>query len=641
MLRATFLLVVLSGMCVGQDQPANDKQVQAFWQAARQGDVAAVEQLVKDGVPIDAVTEFNCGAVYFAANRNQAKVIRTLAKLGANVNLRDTDYGFTPVQMGAWLGHTDATAALIEAGADRSDASGSAFAAASNGHADTVRMIAVKLELEKGQLTALWNVAQNAGASEVCRVLEELGVTPPKSAGGAREPEPAATPSDTDASFDFESDRAIPVNRAMNWTAFRGASRTGIADGQHPPAAFDLESGRNVRWSVPVPGLGMSSPIVWDGRVYITTAVSSATRQSIEDNGLGWIAAVPEDVPHEWKVMCYDLATGDLVWDRVACEGKPRNRRHWKASQANPTCVTDGRNLVVSFGSEGLYCFDLDGGLRWKTDLGDLNTGWYIDSTFAWGFASSPIIHGDKVILQCDIFDEPFLAAYRLSDGERVWMTKREGELPSWGTPLVVSGQERTELVTNATKAVRGYDPSTGRLLWEIRGNSTITVSSPVAANGLIVATGGYKTPKPIYVVKAGVASGDVTPEAGGGSDSVAWSRQTGGTYIVTPLLYRGLLYMCRQNGVMTVLDPQTGEQKYQQRLRTGPITASPVAADGRLYFVGEDGRVVVIAAGEEFRQIATSRLGAASLCTPAVSDGHIIFRTVKGLVAVAHTKKE
>ena len=642
-LLSTVLLILTFGSLNAQ---VPDEKTKAYWEAARTGNIEQVKQQIKNGVEVDAVTEFNCGAIYFAANRNQAEVIKLLAAEGANVNLRDTDYGFTPVQMAAWLGHTEATDVLIDAGATRGDVVGSCFAAASNGHAETVKLIVQKLKIPEGQLNALWGTANGAGHKNVCKVLEELGAKPKKESDKSEsenkdnsdtKPEKESEPEKS--TFDFESDKAMPVAKAGNWPAFRGKNREGVADGQHPPAGFDLSSNRNIKWQKPVEGLGLSSPVIWNGRVFITTAVSSQTKQTVDDGGLGWIDAVPEDVPHLWKVQCYDLETGSRQWDVVACKGEPKSQRHWKASQANPTCVTDGKNLVACFGSEGLFCFDLDGNPKWKKDLGDLSNGWYIDSTFPWGFASSPVIYQNTVIVQCDVFRDPFIAAYSLDDGKEIWKTKREGELSSWGTPTVVYGSQRDELITNASKAVRGYDPKTGELLWQVNGNSTITVSSPVAAGGLMVATGGYKTPKPIWCIRAGKGKGDITPETDASSDAVVWSRQNGGTYIVTPLMYRGRLYMCKLNGVVSVYDPETGDKKYQHRLKTGQITASPVAADGRIYFVGENGRVVVINAGDSFEQISTNELGESSLASPAISDGTIVFRTVTGLVAVAHDR--
>ncbi|MEM9409896.1 MAG: PQQ-binding-like beta-propeller repeat protein [Planctomycetota bacterium] len=618
-----------------------DDRTQAYWEAARTGDLAAIESAIKDKLDLNSVTEFNCGAIYFAANRNQAKVIRLLAKAGADVNLRDTDYGFTPVQMAAWLGHTDATEALIDSGATKDDVIGSCYAAASNGHAETVKLIVQKMEIPKTQLSTIWKTAHNSGAENVCKVLEELGATPLETDKDGDNDGAVTTPNQSagNTKFDFESDRPVPINKPKNWLAFRGDGRSGNGDGQYPPAAFDLKAKRNIRWTVPVEGLGLSSPVIWNNRIYITTAVSSSTKQTVDDGGLGWIASVPENIPHEWKVLCFDLETGEKVWERTACKGKPKSARHWKASQANPTCVTDGKNLVACFGSEGLYCYDLDGNEKWSQEIGDLTNGWYIDSTFPWGFASSPIIYKEKVILQCDVYKEPFIAAYNIEDGQQVWKTKRENELSSWGTPLVVAAEGRGELITNASKSVRSYNPDNGELLWQIDGNSTITVSSPIAADGVMVATGGYKTPKPIYVVRTGVGNGNITPETDQSSESIVWSRQNGGTYIVTPLMYRGRLYMCKQNGILSVYDPASGERKYQQRLKTGPITASPVAADGKVFFVGEDGRVVVIVAGDKFEQVSMSQLGESSLATPAISNGTIVFRTVKKLVAISHDR--
>ena len=640
----TFLLLVL----VLTPAAAVADDVEDFFQAARDGDVETINRLLDTGLDVDAVTEFNCGAMYFAANRNQAEVIRILVQRGGDANLRDTDYNFTPVQMAAWLGHTEATKALLDGGANRSDAIGSCFAAASNGHTETVELLIAELEIAGSQLNALWSTANSSGHAETCETLVRLGAKPPEKSKSA-EKEPASKPNEKNAdlaktTFDFSQDRPQPIVRSTNWPEFRGLDRTGVADGQYPPIAFDRTSKRNVLWSRSVDGLGLSSPIVWNGRVFITTAVSEATEQTVDDQGRGWIDAVPEEVPHEWQVICIDLKSGETIWQQTAATGVPRARRHWKASQANPTCATDGKHLIASFSSEGLFCFDMDGNLLWAKDLGVLDSGWYIDSSFEWGFASSPIIYDNTVIVQCDVHGDSFVAAFSLADGREVWKTSRE-ELPSWGTPTVYRGSQN-ELVLNASKTICAYNPDNGALLWEIHGNSPITVASPVIANELIVTTGGYKTPQPIYVVRPG-ARGDITPSQEAEEDkdsateetdeSIVWSQQKGGVYIVTPLLYRGALYLCKQNGVLSCFDPESGEQLFQKRLPCGEITASAVAADGHIYFVGETGKVVVLQAAREYNELAVSELGEATLATPAISDGVILFRTVKGLIAAAH----
>ncbi len=608
-----------------------------LWQAARAGDVARVKALLAAGVPVDARTEFDVSALYFAANANRPEVIAVLAAAGADLTVKDNDYGFSAMSMAAWLGHTEAVEALIEAGVPAGEAIGGFFAAVSNGHGETMRAILARGLVPAPQIDAAVGVAMRSGHPQVVEVLRAAGAT--AEAAAPEEPEAAAGARAADAAeavaraLDAELDKPRPVGDPRNWPEFRGPARSGVADGQHPPASWDLESGRNVLWRVAVEGLGHSSPVVWGDRVFITTATSELTEQSVDDRGRGWINGVEEAVEHTWELHAYGLASGELLWKRVARTGVPVARRHWKASQANPTCATNGEVVVASFGAEGLYAYDLDGELLWRRELGRLNAGWYVDATFEWGYASSPVLWRDRVIVQADVHGRSFVAAYALADGRELWRTERD-ELPAWGTPTVVPGSERDELVLNASKAIVAYDPADGRELWRIRGNSPITVASPIAGDGLIVASGGYRTPKPIYVVRAGGARGDVTPPDGEGNAAVAWSSQTDGVYGVTPLLYRGVLYLCRNNGVLLARDAASGEELYKERLG-GRYTASPVAADGRIYFTAEDGVVTVVEAGREFRVLTRNELGAPALATPAISAGKIVLRTVRELIGV------
>jgi len=616
-----------------------------FWQAARDGDVATVRKMLAAGMDVNAKTQFECTALIFAANANRAGVIRVLVEAGADLDAKDNSYGFTAMQMASWLGHTEAVQALLDGGVGPDDAIGAFFAAATNGHAETVKAIVDRELVPKAQLDAGLATAIGAEADDVADVLRKAGASAPEKpqekqaetqASDTKEP-PATKPDP----YNLKLDKPVKVWRAANWPEFRGARRSGTADGQHPPVAWDLASSRNVAWKVPIEGLGFSSPVIWDGRVYITTAASSATEQTIDDGGLGWIAAVEETVEHRWELHAYELRSGKLLWKRIVRRGVPQSQRHWKGSQANPTCATDGRYVIASFGSEGLFAYDMDGKAVWSKQLGELNAGWYLDPTFQWGYASSPTIDGDRLFLQVDVHGDSFVAAYELASGKELWRTRRE-EIPSWGTPLVHRNAKHAELVLNASGAVVGYDPSTGKELWRVRGNSPITVASPIGNGDLIYATGGYKQPKPIYAVRAG-ARGDVTPaedQVGKATPALAWNSQTDGVYIVTPLVYRGVIYLCKNNGVLTAYDAGSGEKIYRERL-PGSFTASPVAADGHIYFTSEEGHVIVLQAGREFKTIATSELDSAALATPAISDGHIVFRTVKQLIGVGFPQRQ
>jgi len=425
------------------------------------------------------------------------------------------------------------------------------------------------------------------------------------------------------------------VAAAQHWPGFRGVNASGIGDGASTPVAWDIATGANVRWKTPIPGVAVSSPIVWGDRVFVSTAVSSDPEVGIRTGLYGDVEPLDDTSRHSWRLLALDKATGDIVWERVAHEGIPRTKRHPKSSQASPTPVTDGQRVVVSFGSEGLYAYDFDGELLWQRDLGVLNSGWFYDPDYEWGMGSSPIIWNDMVIVQCDIQEGSFIAAFDVATGEPVWRTARE-EIPSWSTPTILDVDGRTELVTQATTFTRGYDATTGEELWRFSGNSEITIPTPVVGGGLVIITNGYRGIQPIRAIRPG-ASGDITLGDGEtSSESVAWSTTRGGPYIPTPLVYDDLLYVLQNNGVVAAYELATGARVYQQRLGNGgAFAASPVAADGKVYFASEDGDVFVVRAGREYELLATNSIDEVLMATPAISDGVLIFRGLRHLFAV------
>lgn len=422
---------------------------------------------------------------------------------------------------------------------------------------------------------------------------------------------------------------------AQNWPAFRGANASGNGDGAPTPATWNAPTGENLLWKTPIPGVAVSSPIVWGDRVFVSTAVSSDPDAGLRPGLYGDVEPVNDATKHSWRVYALDRATGKVVWERTAHEGVPKTKRHPKSSQASATPVTDGERVVVSFGSEGLYAYDFDGQLLWKQDLGVLNSGWFYDPDYEWGLGSSPIIWNDRVIVQCDIQKDSFLAAFDVATGEPVWRTARE-EIPSWSTPTIFQADGHTELVTQATGFTRGYDPATGKELWRFSGNSEIAIPTPVVAGDLVIITNGYRGVQPIRAVKPG-ARGDITLAEGQTSnDAIAWSTARGGPYIPTPVVYAGLLYVLQNNGVVAAYDAATGERVYQERLGAGgSFSASPVAADGKVYFTSEDGDVFVVKAGRTFELLATNPVGEILMATPAISGGVIYFRGLNHVFAV------
>ena len=226
--------------------------------------------------------------------------------------------------------------------------------------------------------------------------------------------------------------------QAQNWPAFRGQNGAGVGDGNNLPATWDVEKSNNIAWKTPIPGLGHSSPIIWRDRIFVTTAISSAANSEFVHGLTDTGASANDNSKHSWRVYCLDKNTGRIIWEKTIYDGVPKVKRHVKASYANSTPATDGKHLVVSFGSEGLYCFDLNGKLLWKQDLGVLDGGWSSDAESHWGFGSSPIIYKHLVIIQCDTQNQSFVAAFNLADGKRVWQTPRE-EDSSWSTPTITS----------------------------------------------------------------------------------------------------------------------------------------------------------------------------------------------------------
>lgn len=426
-------------------------------------------------------------------------------------------------------------------------------------------------------------------------------------------------------------------SHAQNWPSFRGANASGVADGKPTPTTWDATKGTNILWKTPIPGLAHASPVVWGDKVFITTAVSSKGGEFFRHGLFGDVDSDKDTSPHAWHVYCLDKRTGKILWDRVAHEGVPKIKRHIKSTHNSSTPATDGKHVVAFFGSEGLYCYDYAGKLIWKKDLGVLDTGWFYDPDYQWETASSPIIYKNMVIVQCDIQKNSFIAAYDLKDGKQIWMTPRE-EIPSWGTPTIYEGASRVELITNATRAARAYDPMTGKELWKLTGNPEVTATTPIAGNGLIFICNSYRPNQPIYAIRAG-ATGDISLKENETSNQyVAWSMQRGGTYMPTPLIYGEYLYTCANHGVMACYNPKTGERVYQQRIgdKGGAYSASPVAADGKIYLSSEDGEIFVVKAGTKYELLATNSMGEVLMATPAISDGIIFVRGQHNVFAIA-----
>lgn len=446
-------------------------------------------------------------------------------------------------------------------------------------------------------------------------------------------PDPGATAAVSRA--DARSDPDVPRSAPINWPSFRGANASGVADGQGAVSDWDVVTGRHIKWKTAIPGLGTSSPIVWGNRVIVSAAASEEDKTF--RTGLTGDVKPIETLPrHTFSVYSLDLATGKVAWQRDAFVGKPITKRHFKSSQANATPVTNGRHIVAVFGSVGLMvCYDMNGTLVWKQDIGALDSGWFLDPSYQWGHSSSPIIYKSSVIVQADQSRGSFVAAFDLATGRELWRTSRADEVSTWATPTVITGPKGDELVTNGT-TVRGYDPATGMLLWTLAPNSEIAIGTPVVHRGLAIVTAGYPPVRPVYAVRAG-ARGDISLPAGtSASDAIAWSHDRDGTYISSPIVYRDQLYTLNNNGILTAYDVESGARLYRARVGGGgAFTASPIAADGKLYIASEDGDVFVVQAGREYVELGRSPMNEVVMASPAISNGLLIVRTLGHVVGI------
>jgi len=441
--------------------------------------------------------------------------------------------------------------------------------------------------------------------------------------------------------------RSIPLllaftAAAQNWPSFRGSSAAGVADGNKLPVAWNVSKGTNIAWKTPIPGLAHSSPIAWGDRVFVTTAVSSRGGDTFKRGLYGEGDASDDRSVQQWKLFCLNRKTGAILWERVAYQGVPKEKRHMKATYANATPATDGEIVVAFFGSQGLYAYDLDGKAIWSRDLGRFDVGAYDLPDYEWGAASSPIVYRDLVIVQCDQQKGSFLTALGRKTGKTVWRAERD-ELPSWGTPTIVSSKARDELVTNSSNFIRGYDPLTGKELWRLGGSSKITAPTPIAAGGLIVVASGRRPEAPIFAVHTG-ASGDITLAADHTQNSaVAWSKTQRGSYMPTPLFYRGIVYVLGNAGIFDAYEFQTGREIYRQRIphQGSGFSASPIASDGRIYLSSEDGDIFVASAGEQFELLKTNSMEDPLMATPAIAGGLMMVRTQHALYAIGTASKK
>ncbi len=423
----------------------------------------------------------------------------------------------------------------------------------------------------------------------------------------------AAAPPASDPASDVEG----------GWPAWRGPNRTGSAPAGNPPIEWSEE--KNVRWKKAVPGLGLSSPIVWGDRLFLTTAVSTGERV---ENALpaGRGEGIAPDQVLSYEVHALNRKDGSTVWKRSVLTEAPHEGTHPDGTWASGSPVTDGEVLITFFGSRGLFAFDLDGRELWRRDFGDMRT------RLGFGEGSSPALYRDRVLVIWDHEGDSFITALDKKSGEEIWRRDRD-EITSWTTPLVVEHGGRAQVVTSATSRVRSYDAETGEPIWEATGMTLNAIPSPVYADGVVYLTSGFRGSK-MMAVRLDGASGDVT-----GTDQVVWSVDRDTPYVPSPLLHDGVVYFTKVNrGILSAYDAATGEALYSNQ-RLGAVRnvyASPVAVGDRVYFASRDGEFLVAKAGPVFEVLAESELDDRFDASPAIVGDEIYLRGRSNLYCIA-----
>ncbi len=441
------------------------------------------------------------------------------------------------------------------------------------------------------------------------------------------------------------------ADRNDYWPQWRGPLGSGAAPTATPPTRWSETE--HVKWKVEIPGRGSSTPAVWDDRIFVTTAVrhgpedeGAAARpdrqqllEKFDANGNGeldggerreafrWVRGQKQSAlnPYEFKVICLDRATGDTIWEQVACEATPHESHHAHNNYASASPMTDGTHVLAHFGSRGLYCYDMAGELQWKRKFGKMQT------RGAFGEGSSPVLHDDMVIVPWDHEGDSFITALNKHTGETLWKTDRD-EPSNWATPLVVEHEGKWQVAQSGENMARGYDLQTGRELWRCSGLSTRPVATPVAYKGLVF-FGSARRGDFLGAMRLGI-DGDLNENNG-----VAWVIERGTPDIPSLLLSDNrLYYLAKSNGILSCVDPLTGKPYFERQRLDGidAIYSSPVAAGGHVYITSRDGRTVVINDAEQFEVVASNQLDEGINATAVSVGRELLLRGTRHLYCIS-----
>ena len=412
------------------------------------------------------------------------------------------------------------------------------------------------------------------------------------------------------------------------WGQWRGPLGTGVAPHGRPPVEWN--EGRNVRWKVAIPGQGHSTPIVWDDRIFLTTAIPFGDAlPAADEHSPGAHDNMPASSKYEFVVLAVSRRDGKTLWERTVRTERPHESTHESGSWASASAVTDGEVLIASFGSRGVYGLDLGGKLLWQTDVGDMQI------KHGHGEGSSPALHGDTVIINWDHQGESLVVALDKHSGQTRWKVGRD-EGTSWSSPLIVEHDGKAQVIVAATHRVRAYDLATGAVIWECAGLSGNVVASPVAGDGMVYVTNSYET-REMLAIRLSGAKGDIT-----GTDRVVWTRHRHTPYVPSPLLYGGQLYFLKHyQGYLTCVDAKTGDALFGPERLPGiqNVYASLVGAADRIYIVSRNGTTVVVKRGATYELLARNLLDDSFSASPAIVGDELYLRGEQYLYCIAQTR--
>ena len=426
----------------------------------------------------------------------------------------------------------------------------------------------------------------------------------------------------------------LQAEETANWPQFRGPGARGVAKGKGLPTTWSTTE--NVKWCVPVPGRGWSSPVIWGDKVFLSSAISTGKEKTVK-KGLyfGGNEQTPSPNQHRWMIYCFSFESGEKLWEQEANVGKPLTPRHIKNNYAPETQVTDGNLIYTYFADQGLFANDLDGELKWKRKMKAYKT------RYNWGSAASPALHGDFIYILNDNEQNSFIEAIDKNTGETSWRRDRN-EKSNWSTPFVWENSLRTEIITIGTGKTRSYGLD-GTLLWELVADmSSITIATPFTAHGLLYVTSGYvgDKHKPIYAIQPG-GKGTINLKKNRPVDkSIVWKQPNAAPYNPSTLVYKDLLYVLYDFGFLACFNAKTGEKIYdkvrvRKRQRT-PFTASPWAYNDKVFCLSEDGDCFVYKAGRKNELLHINKLDELCMATPGIARGNLFIRTASKLYRIS-----